>query len=522
MIPNQPESNLSPGDVVRTLFRHARKAITVFCLIVAVTACWIIIAPREYESVAKVYVRVGRENNTLDPSATTGETVNITQTLESEVNSMLEILQSRETVARVVTAIGADTILANDIADDGSVKKPSKSSSLGIKTWLIDLKKRVLPNRFTESREEQAMRSILKRSSFRAPKKSNVLEISCRAGHPELAQKIANCWTTAFVTEHLRVTRTGGSLSFFIQQVAENETRLNEVENELREAKSSSGLVSIQGQIAVLEDQAKSIRTRILANNSHLASSQAKVKEIKAILDELPEREDSDQKTAESGMGWYGLRAKLFELQIKEQELKSRYSDQKSEVIAVTAQRKAIEGILESQDKASLETVSRPNPTHQFFQQALLSEQALTASLEAERTSLEQQELDNLAECTNLNKNAMRIGDLERKRLSLEKTYLASIASVEQSKILQGLEMANISSLSRLQSASYNSQPTGLGRMKTLLLGICLGVITGLGVAFVAEYFDRTFVTSRQVENALDVPVLVSIPAARRRLMDVN
>lgn len=522
MITNQPASNVPPGDVVRSLVRHAKKAIAVFCLVLTATICWIIFAPKEYESVVKVYVRIGRENNTLDPSATTGETVNITQTLESEVNSMLQILESRETVDRVVAAIGADAILANDIADDGSVKQQSKSSSLGIKKWLTDLKERVLPNRFSESREELAMRSLLKRSTFGAPKNSNVLEISCRSGHPELAQKIANCWTSAFITEHLRVTRTGGSLSFFLQQVEENEARLNDVENELREAKSSSGLVSIQGQIAVLEDQAKSIRTRFLANNSLLASSRAKVKEITTIVDALPERVDTDQRTAESGEGWYSLRARLFELQIKEQELKSKYSDQKSEVVAVIEQRKAIEEILEAQNKTSSESVSSPNPTYQFFQQALLNEQASAASLQAERASLEKQKLDNLNEYAVLNENAQRIGDLERKRLSVEKTYLASLASVEQAKILHGLELANISSVSRLQSASYNSQPTGFGRMKTLLLGIFLGVIAGLGIAFVAEYFDRTFVTSRQAENALDVPVLVSIPAGRRQFIDVS
>ena len=182
MTTSTPASNLSPGDIVRSLFRHAKKAIAVFRLVLTATVCWIIFAPKEYESIAKVYVRVGRENNTLDPSATTGETVNITQTLEAEVNSMLQILESRETVERVVATIGADAILANDIADDGSVKEKSESSSSGFKKWLKDLKGKLLPNRFPESREQQAMRAVLKQSDFGAEKIKRTGD--CLSGRP--------------------------------------------------------------------------------------------------------------------------------------------------------------------------------------------------------------------------------------------------------------------------------------------------------------------------------------------------
>ncbi|MDA7906102.1 hypothetical protein N9B43_04295, partial [Mariniblastus sp.] len=68
---------LGPTDVLRVLARHAFKAIIVFALIVAATIAWIILTPKKYESVAKIYVRLGRESTTLDPSATTGQTVNI-------------------------------------------------------------------------------------------------------------------------------------------------------------------------------------------------------------------------------------------------------------------------------------------------------------------------------------------------------------------------------------------------------------------------------------------------------------
>lgn len=525
MMTNQSATHISPGDIVRVLFRHSKKAFSVFCLVVMATVGWIVFAPQKYESSAKVYVRVGRENNTLDPSATTGQTVNIQQTLEAEINSMLEIIGSRETAEIVLAEIGVDAILANDIVDEESGEQASNSSqsvTKKIKNWIYNIKERVLPTRFPESRESLAIRALQQRSKFWSPKKSNVIKISYKARHPKLAQQIAKAWTRAFIDEHLRVTRTEGSVYFFFRQSDEIEGRLSEAEEELKLAKSSAGLISIEGQRQILQEQAKAIRTLLITNNSLLQASKAKVKELQTILETLPARIETDQLTDQSHEGWNGLREQFFALQIREHELKSKFSPANPEVIAVEQQRLAIEKLLATQPQSSSDTTTSPNPTHQLFHQSLLNEKAQVVSLLAERESLEKQTQENLDEFKKLNQSAILIGDMERQRQILETSYLANVARLEQAKVLQALEDANISSVSELQAASFDTQPTGLSRSKTLLLGIFLGVICGVGAVAFAEYFDRTFVMPSQVEQSLEVPVLVSIPRGRRQFVEVS
>ncbi len=529
MNPQPSTSTLTPDDIVRSLFRHVGKAVAVFMLVMICTVGWIYFAPAEYESVSKVYVRVGHETSTLDPSATTGQTVNIEQTLESEINSMMQILESEETARIVVAEIGADTILANDLPEEPGSESPTSApntkrfSPQKLISQLKDtIKDNLLPSRFSETRESLAVRRLLKNLDVWASKNSNVIKICYRAGHPKLAQMVTESLTDAFVDEHLRVSKTAGSLDFFLLQTDRLSEQLHEIEEELKRLKSSSSLVSINGQRLILEDQAKSIRTRSLANRSLLDSSRAKIKELTTILETLPERVDTDLRTAESHEGWYKLREKLFELQIREQELKSKYSERNAEVIAVVQQREEIEKILAAQSQSSSENTTSPNPTYQLFQQALLNEQAQVVSLLAEQESLKQQQQENLDEFKALNENAIRIGELERKQQVVETSYLASATKMEQAKMLEGLESAKISSISRLQDASFDVQPAGLGRLKTLLLGMFFGVILGLGFAACVEYFDRSFVTAAQVENALDLPVLVSIPQDRSQLMEVS
>ena len=55
-----------------------------------------------------------------------------------------------------------------------------------------------------------------------------------------------------------------------------------------------------------------------------------------------------------------------------------------------------------------------------------------------------------------------------------------------------------------------------------LLIGLFLGVVMAIGYAGTCEYFDRSFSRPTQVELALDVPVLVSLPHRRRQFVEIN
>jgi capsular polysaccharide biosynthesis protein len=127
-----------------------------------------------------------------------------------------------------------------------------------------------------------------------------------------------------------------------------------------------------------------------------------------------------------------------------------------------------------------------------------------------------------LTEIAELNQDAVAINELERRLLNLETSYLASVTRMEQAKTLQGLETANISSVNSLQDASYDAVPAGMSRLKKLLLGLMLAMASSLGIVALSEYFNRSFVTSSQVENALDIPVLVSISEGRHRFIEVG
>ena len=81
---------------------------------VSVTALYVLFAPRQYRSEAKLFVRIGRENVGLDATTTLGQSSPVTSlpmSREEEINTVVAILESRGLLEKVVDSIGAETVL---------------------------------------------------------------------------------------------------------------------------------------------------------------------------------------------------------------------------------------------------------------------------------------------------------------------------------------------------------------------------------------------------------------------------
>src|SRR5262245_46318981 len=130
------------SDFLRAIFRHRKKMLLFFVLVLVADVAWVAFGRRTYESAAKLYLRVGRESLTLDPSATTGQTVQLYQTLDNQINSTLQILEGRHIAEQVVDEIGVGNILAGTSRSEGEQAVSDESSAGGSSStlgWLASL-----------------------------------------------------------------------------------------------------------------------------------------------------------------------------------------------------------------------------------------------------------------------------------------------------------------------------------------------------------------------------------------------
>ncbi|MEM9410302.1 MAG: hypothetical protein AAGA30_04265, partial [Planctomycetota bacterium] len=72
-----------------------------------------LLIPKSYVSEGKLFVRLGRENSSLDPANTLNENSVVAVPLyrEAEINSVTEVINNRSIFEKVVNEIGAEVIL---------------------------------------------------------------------------------------------------------------------------------------------------------------------------------------------------------------------------------------------------------------------------------------------------------------------------------------------------------------------------------------------------------------------------
>ncbi|MEM7479141.1 MAG: hypothetical protein AAF483_29505, partial [Planctomycetota bacterium] len=62
---------------IASFFRHIFRVVVFNVLVILVLLGVLFFFPREYRSEAKLWIKIGRENTTIDPTATTGKTVSV-------------------------------------------------------------------------------------------------------------------------------------------------------------------------------------------------------------------------------------------------------------------------------------------------------------------------------------------------------------------------------------------------------------------------------------------------------------
>ncbi|MEX2286199.1 MAG: hypothetical protein WD648_03855 [Planctomycetaceae bacterium] len=448
---------VSPGplEFIRTaLSKHKNKVWICFLATLAVAACAMFITPRTYKSEAKLFVRVGRESVTLDPTATTGPTISYYDSRESEITSVMDVLESHVILEGVVNAVGADKIL-------------NKGTN-------------------SEKDRERAIEALDKAVSISRSKKSSVVHIACKARTPELAQEIVSTFINVFHEEHLRVNRTAGSHEFFADQSQKLQGELTVARTQLATAKSKVGLVSVEGQRKLLQDQMGVAHDSIAKTSAELAGSEAKIAALKAAIANVPERLTTQEVSGFFDDAAERTRQQLYQHEIHQSELLSKFGANHPQVLTVRDQIAEARRILAEQSE-SKQATQATNPTYQALHLQLLTEESTAESLKAKLHSLNGQHAQLNLEIAELNNHEGHIAELTNRVALLESDFKAYNQGLEQARIDQALEAHQISNVNIVQPATLVMKPAGAGRAMIAAIGFLVALLNGLGIALISE-----------------------------------
>ena len=206
-------------------------------------------------------------------------------------------------------------------------------------------------------------------------------------------------------------------------------------------------------------------------------------------------------------------KAQLLSLQLKEQELLQKYNENTALVINVRKEIKIVQDFIKKQEEDLRGKVrTGQNIVYQDIEREMFKTQSELSSQEARRATLQGQiaQLDKEIRSLDLRENELQ--DLKRELAANERNYKTYLEKVEEALISDDLNRLKMTNISVIQAASVPPKPIKPKKALNIALGIILGAVSGLGLAFFSEYTNQGLSTPESVERRLGLPVLGTVP----------
>ncbi len=510
-----PVNTIKIRDYIESVYRNRGKLLLYNLAIILLTIGVILVWPREYRSEAKLWIKIGRENSRLDPTATTGETISIQETdREDEIKSVIDIIGSRGVAEGTVDTLGPKVVLGDEPLPGTEEEQKANFLTGAFKSAFGSLVKTVKQIDPISDREE-AVQEILEHMQVFAERKSNVVSVIYDTESPELAQAVLEQMIDQYKSTHSRIHSTEGSLGFFGDQLTQLKERVVKKSEALRISKDKLGLASIEGHRTMLESQMESVRDSRLSVERRLAEAIASANELKTQLESHPAQMVSSEKMVPN-TGRDAIREQLYALQVERMELESRYSQSNPKLLAITKQEADARKSLANQTtKARKEMTRSINSVHQDLALQLSQAESTKRGLQAMLDSLKKQDAEVLAEINALNRASVQIKQQERDVELAVNNYMGYAENLEDARVDEALSKNAFSNISIAQAATLEEKPINPSKLVVGLLGLASMLFGSLAIIAGALLTNNSVNRQNDVSAVIDAPVIVSIPDKR-------
>jgi uncharacterized protein involved in exopolysaccharide biosynthesis len=359
-----------------------------------------------------------------------------------------------------------------------------------------------------------AIHDLSKRLKITSPRKSNVIVISCDTATPELSRAIVSKMIQAYLYEHTRLNRPAGAHEFLIQQTAGMRERLIASEQALKELKNQTGLAAIDVQRDLLVTRLARLEDETYQTDQELAASEAEVKELIAKLQTMPKTTTRSLTKGAENQASDLMHSRLYDLQVREQELRAKYTDQHPEVIAVREQATAAEKIFTKEPKSRVVETIGPSRPAEEAEVELVRQEPKLASLRARSQVLRNQLKTVRNELKSFNENAQRIVELQRETELQDANYRRYANNLEDAHIDQALESKQISNINVVEPATLNIRPVWPKPWLNLGLGFVVALVGSVGIALAIDSRERASRASDGDATTETIPTNATSPTA--------
>jgi uncharacterized protein involved in exopolysaccharide biosynthesis len=470
-------------DVVESLFRQQWVFFAFFAFVIVAMILSGVWTPK-YEARMKILVRRQRVDALITPQANGPVQFGGDQVSEEDLNSEVELLNSRDLLREVV--------LASDLQDAGGSY--------------------FLPPRPPETRIAEAIYKLGKQLKIEPIRKSNIISIRYEANNREMASRVLNILSKAYIEKHMEVHRPTGEFKFFEQQTSQYQTGLDRAQKRLVDFNREHGIVAPQMERDLTLQRGNDFDASAQQANQSMLEQQERIAVLQAKLKETPPRITASVSTSKDEKLLGEMKSTLLHLQLKHTELLTKYAPTYSPVQELEKQVADVQSSITSENNARVlvETTER-NPAYDWLQQELTKSHSELNAMKARSRAASSIANNYRAAAERFDQDQLMQQQLVRDAKLQEDSYLLYVKKREEARISDALDQRGIVNVAVTEQPSVPAFPVR-SPLNAALLTLLVAFTVSTPAAYAVDRLDPSFRTPDELADYLGVPVLATLP----------
>lgn len=326
-------------------------------------------------------------------------------------------------------------------------------------------------------------------------KDTRTLRVTFTHTDPVITAAVANGVAQDFINQNFenKTERFTSASKWLETTTRELLAKVERAEQNLTDYTKANNIFSTEGKETLTTDKLSRLHDQATRTETERILKQSVYEEVKAgRLSQLPAA-FSDPKIS-------ALQSKLEELQGNLEKLSAKYGPENKQIIEAKLQISVTREQLDMNRKALEEKLKGE------YELAVRDETSLKAALDRAKGEAVQQ-----------NQNNIQLSILKTEVDTAKSMYTDFLNKTNQAKVEVAQQHNN---MRLIQPARVPGGPVGPNRMRTIMIGLFLSLLGGVGLAYFLEYLDNTIKTVEDVGRYAQLPALGVIPAIARRLLD--
>jgi succinoglycan biosynthesis transport protein ExoP len=321
---------------------------------------------------------------------------------------------------------------------------------------------------------------------------SRIVDVSYTSPNPVLARMIANAVSRAYIEKILdmRMQSASYEIEWMTGKAEEERIKLEQVEAELQQYIKDEDIVTIENRLAINPQKLSEL-------TSQYTQAETQRKQLESVYQKISQMHARPEAAltipvVANNPSIQAIRTQILAAEQNVSELSKKYGPKHPVMKRAKVELESLKTKQEQEIRHVIDTVETQ------YELARENEASMAQMLASTKSST-----------MNINERFIQYEHLKRKVENGRQLYDALVNKISEQRVT---DRAQTTEVWVVEEAATPEAPVSPNKKRNLMLGLLLGVMGGIGLAFFIEYLDNTVKSPDDAQERFGLPVLGTVP----------